>query len=285
MMAIVAGAAICMGLFVGGGGLGLWVGPVFPAMALWLVGIALCQWLLFMAAMATSVAVIERQMAFHRSAYAAEWISIVIALSTLKEWLLPVDGFVNQVFPREWVLTSFGRCEWIVAAAGLLVSVAGIVVLRWRRRALPRWSKTLIVAVALLVLLWGPIEVMAREGSQLFPAPPDTAPSWLAAHWIEARFWLIRVPLGLVYAIPATAALSQWRARGAQGRIWTERPGPAIALIMGLFLFVSLYFLRAEWPADRINAERLLFPLWIAALWLLSRFIVKRFEETWSRWL
>jgi hypothetical protein len=274
---VVAGAAIGMGLFVGGRGLGLPNAPFLPAVALFFMVISLCSWLFFMVGIATSVAVIGRQIVFRRSAFAAEWISIMVALSMLREAVPSVDGIVNRVFPREWVSTSFGRCEWIVAAAGLVVSVAGIVGLFWQRRALSPWSKTLIAAAVVFVLLWCPIEVFAREGAQFFPAPPDTASIWLVALWTEARSSLTLVPLGLVYAVPITAALSEWRARGSQGRIRTEWPGPAVVSVIGLFFLVSLYFLRAEWPPDRVNSERIVVPIWIAALRSLSRFIVQRF--------
>jgi hypothetical protein len=283
MMSIIAGAAVGVAL-LGTGRFALPVAPYLPPLPLWFPILLLCSWCLLTLGASTSFAVIGRQMAFRRPAFAAEWLSILLALSLFKETVPSVDGLVNRWFPYPWVSTAFGQCEWILAGAGLFVALLGILVLAWGHRVCAPWAKTVLLAASLFLLLWLPLEVLARDGSVLFPAPPERAPRWIIALATEIRVSIGRLPTGLVYAIPAVATLLQWKARGAAGRKWTEWPGPVVALLLGLFYLVSLYVLRGEWPPDRLYAERAIVPVGILGLALLGWFLVNRLGPSWSKW-
>ena len=199
--------------------------------------------------LATAFAVVLRQLTFPRPALQAEWIAILLGLLVFRAALPNLDDLVNRWFPQEWMSRSFGLCRWIVGAIGMVVFLLGLAVIGVLRRLLPHGLKTKILAVSILALLWGPIRVFSMEVPSLIPAPSiESSFPGLFWAWVEIRNYVGMLPLGLLFGIPATAAIEDWGAREPKIRLWTERPGPAIGLVLALLRLVYLYLVYSEWP-------------------------------------
>ncbi len=279
---------------VAGFGVAIAVRPVLnlppPSMGIVVpIGYFVVWWsigLLLTTALATAFAVVVRQMMFRRPALPAEWVAVLLGLLVFREALPNLDDLVNRWFPHEWMSRSFGLCRWIVGAVGALVFLLGLAVLGLLCRVLPHTLKTMILAASILALLWGPIQVFSIEVPWLIPSPPvESTPAGIFWAWLEIRKYLGDLPLGLLFGIPATAALMGWRARMAKGRLWTEWPGPGIGLVLILLWLIFLYLLRSEWPRDDLMAERFVVPFWILGVWWLCRLIVHRLGDPWRQWL
>jgi len=242
-------------------------------------------WFSLALALATSLAVVLRQVNYRRMAYPAEWVAILLGLTMLKPALPNLDNVVNQAFRSDWLSTSFGLCRWIVSGAGMIVFLAGFVVLGVLRRVLPHWLKTLVLATMALAMLWGPIDVFSREAPPYAPSWTGLRPKWVYWVYVESRQYAARLPLGLLFGVPVTAAMVQWRGRGSRRWVWTEWIGVGVGSILGLLWLVFLYLLRSESPPDGLNAERIVVPVWLVAIWSSSRFVVKHFGDDWNCWL
>jgi hypothetical protein len=153
------------------------------------------------------------------------------------------------------------------------------------RRVMPHWAKTLVLATLALVLLWGPLDVFAREAPWLLPSWTEERPGWLFWAYLECRQYAAMLPSGLLFGVPATAALARRNRKESRPWVWTEWMGLGTAMLLGLLWLGSLFLLRSEWPPDNLNAERVVVPVWVVGVWWLSRAIVRRFGDAWDRWL
>jgi hypothetical protein len=246
---------------------------------------ALVDWSLLAAGLTTSLVILVRLMAYRRPARPAEWLAILVALLLVLRTVPDLDTVVNRAFGREWLSNSLGTCRWIVGGIGLAAFLVGIMVLVAMRRVMPHWARTLVLAALALVLLWGPLDVFSREAPWLLPSWTEGRPEWLFWASVEGRRYAAMLPLGLLFGVPARAALARWERRGTRRWIWTEGLGLGTALLLGSLWLGSLYGLRSEWPPDGLNAERAVVPVWIVGVWWLSRAIVRRFGDAWERWL
>jgi len=271
---------------VAGVGIAITIRPIagyvpYPQIPVWyLIVVASLWWFPLVLALATSLAVLLRQVNYNRMAHPAEWVAILLGLLVLKTAMPSLDYVVNDGFGSEWLSTAFGLCRWIVSGAGMIVLLAGFVALGVLRRVLPRWLKTLVLATMALAMLWGPIDVFAREAPSFAPSWTGLRTKWFFWVYVESRQYAARLPLGLLFGVPATAAIIQ-RKRW----VWTEWIGVGVGSILILLWLVFLYVLRSESPPDDLNAERIVVPVWLLASWWTSRFVVKRFGDGWNRWL
>jgi hypothetical protein len=282
-LAIVAGFGVAIALrpvpYLPPPSMGIVV-PIWFVVIWWSIG------LLLTTALATAFAIVVRQLMFRRPARPAEWVAVLLGLMIFREALPNIDDMINQRFSPDWLSRSFGLCRWIVGGIGAVMSLVCLAVLGLLRRMSPHGFKTIILAAAILALLWGPIRVFSMEFPWLIPSPPiESTPAGVFWAWLEIRKYLGLLPLGLLFGIPATAALEDRRARTPRGRLWTEWPGPGISLILVFSWLVYLYLVQSEWPPFDLNAERVVVPFWIAGVWWLCRWIVNRLGDRWQRWL
>ncbi|MGP0067941.1 MAG: hypothetical protein ACLQGP_30650 [Isosphaeraceae bacterium] len=280
-LAIVAGFGIALSLRHVLNSQGYLIGFAVP---IWLIVLWCSVGILFATALATASAVVVRQMMFRRPARAAEWLAILLGLLIFREALPELDDLVNRWLPPDWPAESFGKGRWIIASVGTALSLAGLTMLGLLRRWLPHASITMILAGSILGLLWGPIPVVEQEVPWLIPSPAmESTSTGVFWAWLEIRKYIGLIPMGLLFGIPATAALEDWKVRASKGRLWTEWPGPAIGLVLVLVWLVFLYLVRSEWPPQDLNAERVVVPFWIAGVWWVSRWVVEHLGATWHR--
>jgi hypothetical protein len=280
VLAIVAGVGISLAIPPVSG----FPPPLIP-ISPWFIVAALVVWLLSAVALAISSAVLVRLAAYNRPARPAEWLAILLGLLLVQRALPNPDNVINWAFGQEWLSKSFALCRWIVGGIGLLAFLVGITVLVAMRRVMSHWAKTPLLAALALVLLWGPLDVFVREAPWLLPSWPEERPKWLFWAYVEGRRYAAMLPLGLLFGVPATAALARWVRRGSRRWLWTEWLGLGAALLLVSLWIASLYLLRSEWPPDDLIAERAVVPVWVVGVWWLSRAIVRRFGDAWDRWL
>jgi hypothetical protein len=225
-----------------------------------------------------------RQLTYRRPAHPAEWLAILIALLLGQRAIPNLDTVVNWLFSQSWTSNSFGLCRWIVGGAAMAAFLLSLAVLGLVRRAIPYWTKTLFLAVFALILLWGPFQALAMEGPWLLPSGSGLQPQWMFWIYGESLRYVAWLPPGLLFGVPATAALAEWRQRGSRRWVWTEWMGIGIVLLLG-FLWIGELYLRSEWPSDRLNAERAVLPVWVLGVWWLSRRAIAHFRNAWGHWL
>ena len=127
-------------------------------------------WALLAVGHATSWAALVRVAVYRRPARPAEWLAILLSLLLVQRALPNPDTVINAAFGQRWLTNSFGLCRWIVGGIGALTFLLGITLLASLRRGMPHWAKMLSLATLALVLLWGPLDVFAREVPWLLPA-------------------------------------------------------------------------------------------------------------------
>jgi hypothetical protein len=278
VMALVAGLGIGLLLPPNSGML-----PFMP-IPVWFIVASLVVWSLQALALATALAVLVRQMTYRRPAHPAEWLAVLIALLLVLRVVPNLDTVVNWLFSPGWTSNSFGLCRWILGGAAMAAFLLGLAVLNFVRRVMPYWLKTLLLAAFALILIWGPFQAFSMEGPWLLPSGTGLQPKWLFWIYGEGLRYATWLPPGLLFGVPATAALAEWRRRGSRRWVWIEWVGIAIALLLG-FLWIGDLYLRSEWPPDRLNAERVVMPLWVIGIWWLSRRGIAHFRDAWGRWL
>jgi hypothetical protein len=278
VMAVVAGLGIAFLLPPNSGML-----PFMP-IPVWFIVASLVVWSLLALGLATALAVLVRQLTYRRRAHPAEWLAVLSALLLVQRAVPNLDTAVNGIFGPSWTSNSFGLCRWIVGGAAMAAFLLSLAVLGLVRRAIPYWTKTLFLAVFALILLWGPFQALAMEGPWLFPSGSGLQPQWMFWIYGEGLRYVAWLPPGLLFGVPATAALADWRQRGSRRWVWTEWMGIGIVLLLG-FLWIGELYLRSEWPSDRLNAERAVLPVWVLGVWWLSRRAIAHFRNAWSHWL
>jgi hypothetical protein len=241
-------------------------------------------WLLLCMAIAVSVVAVARQAIYRRPARPAEWLAILLTVNMLNMALPNLDTAVSKFFDPQWQAGDFSQCRWIAAGVATLVALPIFVEVVLMRRVLPPWAKTIGVATCGLILVWGPMTVISLQVPRWFPAwhreAPLTLSSWL--YGMACRY-IASVPWGLLFGIPATAALLDRRQAGVRRWSWVEWVAGGIAVTMAMYSLTFLYVLREETPADGLHAERIVVPIWIVVVWWLSRMIVRRFGAGWNR--
>jgi hypothetical protein len=250
---------------------------------MWFIVGVILYWCLLALVSGASMAVLGRQGVYERQARPAEWLGILIALEMVR--VPNLDEAVNACFSRQMLNGSYGLCRWIIGGIALVGISGGLIVLVLLGRWLPCWLRTVALWVLALLFLWGPAQACILEFSSLLPALSKFGPDWLFWIVVELRRCVGAIPGGLLYGIPATAILLDWRSHLPRAWVWTEKVGAGAGLLIGLGLLGFLYFGRSEWPPDGLRAERIVTPLWILAVWALSWWIIVHFGPFWNRYL
>jgi len=221
---------------------------------------------------------------YRRRARPAEWLAILVAVAGLafrEGWRM--DLAVSAVFAAarttDW---SFDLLRWALGGLAMVGVLAGLGLLRAGRQVLPPWAKTAILAVLAGLALWGPIDVVGLRGPDLLaPAsgfgPGDGPILNHVACWLVAR-----LPIGLLFGVPAVGALAERIHR--RPWTWVEWASVALAMAAGLLLSPLYRFeltrLSAAWVA-----ERGMVGAWFLAVGLLARLLVVRLGPGWGRFL
>jgi hypothetical protein len=278
VMAVVAGLGIAFLLPPNSGML-----PFMP-IPVWFIVASLVVWSLQVLGLATALAVLVRQLTYRRRAHPAEWLAVLSAMLLVQRAVPNLDTAVNGIFGPSWTSNSYGLCRWIVGGVAMVASLLSLAVLNLVRRVVPYWAKTLLLAVLALLLIWGPFPALSMEGPWLLPSGTGLQPTWLFWMYGEGLRYVAWLPSGLLFGVPATAALAEWSQRSSRRWVWTEWMGIAVVLLLG-FLWVGELYLRSEWPPDRLNAERVVMPVWVLGVWWLSRRAIAHFRNAWGHWL
>lgn len=245
------------------------------------IGFAAIFWWTLALSAGVSAAVLVRQAIHRRPARPAEWLGLLMAINLFQ--LPNVDRLVNQSFSPAMVSGSFGLCRWVIAGYALMAVVAGVVALSFLGRSLPHWLRTVIAGGLLILFLWGPAHVFTLEVDSLLPPasrPGRGQTNWLA---VAASRHLGSVPAGLVYGVPAVALIVGSRRLGRRPLIWTEAIGAAISAFIGLSLLAFHFRGRPQQPPAGLVADRMIAPLWILGLCLLSAWIARVLMPWWER--
>jgi hypothetical protein len=238
-------------------------------------------WVVQTIAAATAFGCLFRQFVYRRAARAGEWIAILLGLQLVMDGgYSNLDTYISgHVLPRTGL--DWQRARWLVAVVALAAVVGGVAAVYSLRRVLPPFLKTIVLTALAGILLWGPLDVVAREAPSLAPYLDARTPTWLFWMYVEARRFAALLPTGLLYGIPATAALRDCWRRTPKNWVWTQTIGFGLGFVLGGSMLMVLYLLRSEVPPDGLNAERLVMPMFLAVTWAASRLIIRNCGEAW----
>ena len=237
-------------------------------------------WGFWALAVMLAVVILARLVRHRRQAYPAEWLAILLTVAGLAyRPEFGLDRVVSLVFralkTRE---LTFASLRWALAAGTLAEVAVLLLALRVGRRALPPWAKSALLAVAAGLALWGPVDVIALQGPDLltpsagFPA----GDGW--ALYRKACVLIALTPFGLVFGVPAVAALAERVAR--RPWTWAEWSSFVLAITSAALLwsFIPGDFGRVS-PAWA--AERGMVVAWLVGVGLISRWITVRARRIW----
>jgi hypothetical protein len=185
----------------------------------------------------------------------AEWLALGLASCALLDVVPNLDDAVNAYYSAVGSASlDFGVARLLLsapAAAGLILIVAGSVLLRRRVRGGSRVASTLTalgIVVGWSLWSWGPCEVARLELPYLLVPGPSGDPSswgWRAPVVFALRDVVANGPIALTWGLPAAAMVRTWRAdrrrMPARRRAWTEPAALAVALMAALLLSVLAF--------------------------------------------
>jgi len=212
----------------------------------------------------------------------AEWLALGLASLGLLDVVPNLDGAVNAYYAAVGsAALDFGVARWLLsapAAAGVVLVVAGLVLLRRRARDGSRVASALTVigiVGGLFLWFWGPCEVARLELPWLLVPSPQGDPSswgWRGPVVLALREVVANGPMDLTWGLPAAATVRAWRddrRRGrARARVWTEWAAFAVAVVAALLL------LPVVGPQGPIDLVRLV--SWVVSVGLVSWWITGR---------
>jgi hypothetical protein len=210
----------------------------------------------------------------------AEWLALGLASLGLLDVVPNLDEAVNAYYAAVGsTALDFGVARWLLsapAAAGVVLVVGGLVVLRRRARDGSRIASALTVVGmvgGMFLWFWGPCEVARLQLPWLLVPSPQGDPSswgWRAPVVFAVRYMVANGPTALTWGLAAAATVRAWRAdlRGlARARDWTELAAFADAVVVALLLTV----VRPQGPGDLIW-----WVSWVVSVGLISWWITGR---------
>jgi hypothetical protein len=211
----------------------------------------------------------------------AEWLALGLASLGLLDLVPNLDEAVNSSYAAVGSTElDFGVARWLLsapAAAGVVVVVTGLVLLRRRARDGPRVASALTVVgivVGLFLWFWGPCEVARLQLPWLLVPSPQGDPSswgWRGRVVLALREVVANGPTALTWGLPAAATVRAWRddrGRGrSRARVWTERAAFADAVVAALLLTV----VGPQGPVDLVQRVS-----WVVSVGLMSWWITGR---------
>ncbi len=225
---------------------------------------------------------LQRQFAYRRPARPAEWLAIVFAIFlihlSLPWWTHDIDRLRGRLWAQSWwTWPRLSRAH--LTGVALLSLLAGLVILAGLRNQLPHWTKTILISGLIFVWILIPQEFLYLESPQATFQPVGQGTlqeRWLAWSYGAMCQFVVSLPIGLAYGIPALAALIERRA-GSRPWVWTEWIAAAASLMNALLILGFVYWPPLQgWTDDEIVALRIATPFWIlgvaAVSWLLIRF-------------
>ena len=180
----------------------------------------------------------------------AEWLALGLASLRLLDVVPNLDEAVNAYYAAVGSKAlDFGVARWLLsapAAAGVVLVVAGLALLRRRARDGSRAASALAVVGivgGLCLWFWGPCEVARLELPWLLVPSPQGDPSswgWRGSVVDALRAAVANGPVALTWGLLVAATIRPWwadRRRGrAPARVWTERAAFADAAVAALLL-------------------------------------------------
>jgi hypothetical protein len=174
---------------------------------------------------------------------AAEWLALGFASLALLDLVPNLDEAVNAYYAAAGsTALDFGVARWLLsapAAAGVVLIVAGLFLLRRRARNGSRIASVLTVVGivgGMFLWFWGPCEVARLELPWLLVPSPRGDPSswgWRAPVVFAVREMVANGPTALTWGLVAAATVRGWRARAW---VWTEAVAFADAVVVALLL-------------------------------------------------
>jgi hypothetical protein len=182
----------------------------------------------------------------------AEWLALGLASLGLLDVVPNLDEAVNAYYAAVGsTALDFGVARWLLsapAAVGVVLVVAGLVLLRRRTRDGSRIASALTVVGivgGMFLWFWGPCEVARLQLPWLLVPGPQGDPSswgWRAPVVFAVRYMVANGPTALTWGLAAAATVRAWRAdrRGrVRVRVWTELAAFADAVVVALLLTVG----------------------------------------------
>jgi hypothetical protein len=216
----------------------------------------------------------------------AEWLALGLASLGLLDVVPNLDAAVNTYYAAVGsTALDFGVARWLLsapAAAGVVLVIAGLVLLRHRAREGSRIASVLTVVGivgGLFLWFWGPCEVARLELPWLLVPGPQGDPSswgWRGPVVLALREVVANGPTALTWGVPAAATMRAWWDDHRHGRarawVWTERAAFADAVVAALLPTV----VGLQGPGDLVGRVSLVVGVGLTSWWIAGRLGVGR---------
>jgi drug/metabolite transporter superfamily protein YnfA len=230
---------------------GLQQGP-FPSIYLTAVGPIL---ILGLATAAAIIAGLLRHGGWPRP---ADWLALALSarllqtaiLDSVREftfylgaWCAASDPWASLIWRARPGSRSYA-VRWSLAWLASLAVFAAV------RRKIPAWAGAVWITAIATMFLLGPIRINPPVVIRILGGALEASPRPIAEEWWAWLRWCSSIDLAgwpelLLFALPTTAALLNFRREGIRGRAWTEWAGLALALA-----------LATCWWLDRLSFSR-----------------------------
>jgi hypothetical protein len=257
MLGIVFGFAVCFAMpfpFRFGP-----IGPVAPPLPLWFIALLGALWTMQGLAFAISTVVVTRTAMFRRQPRAAEWLALLVSMWFLSSTLPHPDEFITR---------DFTAWRWIIGGLALVVSFA---VLLDVRKTQAGASRTLLVCLAALTLMWGPCAVLQLEFTDLFPWLDRLGDGWTFWLVLSALRFVAALPMAMLFGIPVVATIQARRRDRFQSLAWTEWLSMLCLTFIGTTLLMLAIMHDSDWQSTSWISERIVGVLGLASVATLSR--------------
>ncbi len=234
-----------------------------------------------------SLVVLFRRGRYGGTVRPAEWLVLGFASLGLLDMAPNLDEAVNTYYAAVGsTALDFGVARWLLsapAAAGVVLVVAGVLLLRRRVRDGSRVASALtVVAVVggLFLWFWGPCEVARLQLPWLLVPSPRGDPAswgWRGQVVLALREVVANGPVGLTWGLPAAATVRAWRNDRRRGHartwVWTERAAVAAAAVAAFLLLAGV---GMQGPVDIVPPVSWVVVAGLSSWWITSRFDVGR---------
>jgi hypothetical protein len=214
----------------------------------------------------------------------AEWLALGLASLALVNLVPDLDTAVNAYYAAVGsTALDFGVARWLLAspaAAGVVLVVAGLILLRRRAREGSRAASAVTVVgtvVGLSLWFWGPCAIGRLQLPWLLiPSPAGDPTSWGFRGLVVAalRGGVATAPAALAWGLLAGAAARSWRADRGGGPdrawVWTE-PAAFADGVLAAVLFAVTSQLGPREPVEIAGSVASVIAVGLLSWWITGR--------------
>jgi hypothetical protein len=216
--------------------------------------------------------------------YPAEWLAILLTFVILALQNFSLYDAVDVVLAKVPGLNDLGLTivglQWLMGLFFSIAVVLALILLGVAKKRIPDWGKTVLLTGVAVIASVGPLWAIMTHGADLISPSEGFGPGSTGILYHEACMDLASVPLGLLFGIPAVAAMTE-RLRGFRWN-WTEWVGfnASIIVILGLGMLHRAEFPELSWGW---LVERLILLVWYLIVALLGRLFLVYVNPIWER--